>query len=47
LLGAARDATGNFNLTMLVLVATAVVMLAVALVLSPARLRRTVSESAA
>lgn len=39
LLGAARDATGNFNLTMLVMVATAAVMLAVSLVLSPARLR--------
>jgi len=39
LLGAARDATGNFNLTMLVLVATAAVMLGVSLVLSPYRLR--------
>ena len=39
LLGAARDATGNFMLTMLLMVVTAVVMLAVSLVVSPSRLR--------
>lgn len=39
LLGAARDATGDFSLTMLILVGTALVMLAVSLALSPARLR--------
>jgi MFS transporter, CP family, cyanate transporter len=38
LLGAARDLTGNFTLTMLLLFATAGVMLAVSLVLSPSRL---------
>ena len=38
LLGAARDLTGNFTLTMLILVATTALMLAVSLVLSPARL---------
>jgi CP family cyanate transporter-like MFS transporter len=44
-LGAIRDATGNFTLVMLLLVATAVVMLAVSAVLSPTRLtdRRTVA----
>ena len=39
LLGAARDVTGNFDLTLLILVAMAGVMLATSLVLSPARLR--------
>jgi CP family cyanate transporter-like MFS transporter len=39
LLGAARDATGNFNVTMMILVATAAIMLALSLLLSPARLR--------
>ena len=39
LLGAARDVTGNFTLTMLVLVTTAAVMLALSLLLTPARLR--------
>lgn len=39
LLGAARDLTGNFTLTMLVLVAAALVMLGLSLVLSPERLR--------
>jgi CP family cyanate transporter-like MFS transporter len=41
LLGAARDATGNFTLTLLLLVVTAAVMLTVSLVLSPSRLRST------
>ena len=39
LLGATRDATGNFTLTMLILVGTAVAMVALSLVLSPSRLR--------
>lgn len=39
LLGAARDLTGNFTLTMLLLVATAAIMLVVSLVVSPRHLR--------
>ena len=39
LLGAARDLTGNYTLTMLLLVATAAVMLVLSLILSPSRLR--------
>jgi CP family cyanate transporter-like MFS transporter len=39
LLGAARDVTGNFQATMLILVAVAAVMLLVSLVLTPERLR--------
>ena len=39
LLGATRDLTGNFTLTMAILVGTAAVMLALSLFLSPARLR--------
>jgi CP family cyanate transporter-like MFS transporter len=38
-LGAVRDATGTFTLTMLLLVGTATLMLLVALVVSPSRLR--------
>jgi MFS transporter, CP family, cyanate transporter len=38
LLGAARDLTGNFTLTMLLLVATAAIMLGLSLMLSPTRL---------
>jgi CP family cyanate transporter-like MFS transporter len=39
LLGATRDLTGNFTLTMLILVATAAIMLVLSLFLSPRRLR--------
>jgi CP family cyanate transporter-like MFS transporter len=39
LLGVTRDVTGNFTLTMLILVAMAALMLALAVVLTPARLR--------
>jgi CP family cyanate transporter-like MFS transporter len=39
LLGATRDITGNFTLTMLLLVGTAVLMLALSLFLTPSRLR--------
>ncbi len=39
LLGATRDLTGNFTVTMAILVGTAAVMLVLSLFLSPSRLR--------